>query len=331
MRSWKKRAVTILASYAVALAMAAFAAPRRETPFTATAVATWVNFGTALDNGTNLLMLNAKASAVVKASDPRVAGTGTVTCSGIWHTSKVGLLWGSFRWGNLGGTWECYWQGTNSLQNGHVVMCLVMTAEGNGVYQGLVFRATSTAADSGPMQWTGCILNDRQGPRPYQSSGLRIDRAMNVTGMLLDPLTLRPTGMYRALEWIVIGSRGGEASYLGRTTEEGLGLLDPVTGVCSMMGTAIPADSEQRDVLHWVAQAKTDLRTLVTTNLRTGVVTAEVHFAGGTGRFEDATGGFSGRVAELISPTPAPTVFHNTFQYEATGTIRFSGPAEGGD
>jgi hypothetical protein len=317
--------------YGIALASTGFAAPRSETPFTATEVATWVNFGTALDNGTNLMMLNARASAVVTASDPRVAGIGTVTCSGIWHTSKVGLLWGSFRLGNIGGTWDGYWQGTNSLENGHVIMSLGMTAEGSGVYQGLVFRATSTAVDSGPIQWTGCIINDRQGPRPYQLKGLRVDRAMNVTGMLLDPLTLNPTGTCRALGWIVIGSQGQEASYLGRTTEEGLGLLDPVTGVCSMMGTAIPVDSEQRDVLHWVAQATTDLRTLATTNLRTAVITAEVHFAGGTGRFKDATGGFNGRVAELVSPTPVPTVFQNIFQYQAAGTIRFNGPVEGGE
>jgi hypothetical protein len=206
----------------------------------------------------------------------------------------------------------------------------MMTAEGSGVYQGLVFHATGTAADSGPTQWTGFIINDRQEARRYQSSGLRLDRAMNVTGMLLDPLTLRPTGTYGALTLIVIGSQGGEASYLGRTTEEGLGLFDPVTGVCSMRGTAIPSDSDQPDVLHWVAYAKTDLRTLVTTNLRTAVVTAQVHFAGGTGRFEDATGGFGGRVAELVSPTPAPTVFQNTFRYQAVGTIRFSGPVERG-
>lgn len=37
---------------------------------------------------------------------------------------------------------------------------------------------------------------------------------------------------------------------------EGLGLLAPVTGVCSMMGTAIPADSEERDLLHWVARQR---------------------------------------------------------------------------
>ena len=267
----EKRVIAIVGGCGVALALTAFAAPGRETPFTATQVATWVNFGTAVDNGTNLLMLNARASSVVTASDPRVAGTGTVICSGIWHTSKVGLLWGSFSLGNIGGAWDGYWQGTNSLENGHVLMSLGMTAVGSGVYQGLVFRATSTAVDSGPIQWTGRIITDRQGPRPYRLKGLRVDRAMNVTGMLLDPLTLLPTGTFRSLAWIVIRSQGGEASYLGRTTEEGLGLLDPVTGVCSMMGTAIPADSEQRDVLHWVAQATTDLRTPVTTNLRTAV------------------------------------------------------------
>ena len=102
-------------------------------------------------------------------------------------------------------------------------------------------------------------------------------------------------------------------------------------GAMAILGTSISADSEQRDVLHWVAQATTNLRTLVTTNLGRAVITAEVHFAGGTGRFEDATGGFSGRVTQLISPTPTPAFFQNTFQYEAAGTIRFNGPPEGGE
>src|SRR5271157_3897563 len=126
MRPWKKKAMAILGGYGVTLASAAFAAPGSETPFTATEVATWVNFGTALDNGANLLILNARASAIVTASDPRVAGTGTVSCSGVWLTNKDGLLWGSLHLGNARGTWDGYWQGTNSLENGHVVMSLAM-------------------------------------------------------------------------------------------------------------------------------------------------------------------------------------------------------------
>src|SRR5262249_37886000 len=156
---------------------------------------------------------------------------------------------------------------------------------------------------------------DGQGARPYYLKGLRVDRAMNIQGMVLDPLTLRPTGTSGALAWIVIGGPGGEASYLGRTTEEGLGLLDPVTGVCSMMGSVITAGNEQRDVLRWVAHATTDLRRPVSTNLTSAVITAQVHFAGGTGRFEAATGGFNGRVTELVSPAPGPSEFQNTFQY----------------
>jgi hypothetical protein len=207
----------------------------------------------------------------------------------------------------------------------------LLTAEGSARYQGLVFRSTGRAVDGGPFQCAGSIVLDGLGARPYHFKGLRVDRAMNIKGMVLDPLTLRPTGTSGSLAWIVIGSPGGEASYLGHITEEGLGLLDPFTGVCSMMGAAISTDSGQGDVLHWVAQATTDRRTLVTTNLTKAVVTAEVHFAGGTGRFEDATGGFSGRVAELVSPNPTPSGFQNTFQYEAAGTIRFNDPVESGE
>lgn len=323
--------MAILWVYTVGLPLAAFAASRREVPFTATEVVTWVNFGTALDNGANLFILNARASAIVTASDPRVAGTGTVNCSGIWHTNRSGLLWGSFHLSNMRGAWDGYWQGTNSLWNGQVVMSLAMTAEGSGAYYGLVFRTTCTAFDDGPISWTGCIVQDSPGARPYRLKGLRLDGAQETPGMLLDPLTLRPTGNKGALVQIDIQTEVGEATYLGRTTEQGLGLLDPVTGVSSMMGTTMPAESKKRGVLRWVAQATTDLRALPKLGQRKGVAKAEVHFAGGTGQFEDATGRFSGRVAQMISPTPLPKLFHNSFQYEAVGTIRFNCPAEGGD
>ena len=323
--------MVILGIYTVGLPLVAFSASRREVPFTATEVVTWVNFGTALENGADLLILNARASAIVTASDPRVAGTGTVTCSGIWDTNKSGLLWGSFHLSNARGTWDGYWQGTNSLLYGRVLMSLAMTAEGSGAYHGLVFRTTCTAFDDDPIWWTGCVVQDSPGARPYRLKGLRLDSAQETTGMLLDPLTLRPTGNKGALVRINILTEVGEATYLGRTTEQGLGLLDPVTGVSSMMGTTTPAGSENRGVLHWVAQATTDLKTPPKPGQRSGVANAEVHFAGGTGRFEDATGRFSGRVEQTISPTPVPKLFHNTFQYEAAGTIRFSCLAKGGD
>jgi hypothetical protein len=323
MRTWKNAAIAILGFFAFASSLAALASPRREIPFTGTAVATWVNFGTALDDGTRLLILNAKATAVLTASDARVSGAGTVTCSGIWHTNKVGVEWGILHLSNAGGAWDGYWQATNSVENGHVIMSLLLTAEGSSRYQGLVFRSTCTAVDDGPIQCAGCIVQDGQGSRPYQLKGFRLDGAVKITGMLLDPLTLRPTGTRGTLEWIGIVTEIGEASYLGRTKEHGLGLLDPVTGVSSMMGTVMPADSPQGDALLWVA--------LATTDLRTGAANAEVHFAGGTGKFEDATGGFSGRVTQTTSPTPGPTIFHNTFYYGAAGTIRFRGSADGGE
>lgn len=323
MRTWKKAAIAILGLFAFASSLAVLASARREIPFTGTAVATWVNFGTALDDGTRLLMLNAKATAELRASDPRVSGAGTLTCSGIWHTNKVGVEWGILHLSNAGGAWDGYWQATNSVENGHVVMSLLLTAEGSSRYDGLVFRSTCTAVDDGPIQCTGWIVQDGQGPRPYQLKGFRLDGAVKITGMLLDPLTLCPTGTRGTLEWIGIVTETGEASYLGRTKENGLGLLDPVTGVSSMMGTVMPVDSQQMDVLHWVALAMTDPRT--------GAANAEVHFAGGTGRFQDATGGFSGRVTQTTSPTPAPTMFHKTFYYGASGTIRFSGSTDGGE
>jgi len=310
----------ILVAYAIERPLPAFAQPRDEIQFTATGATTWVNFGTALEDGTHLLILNAKARTVVTSPDARVGGAGAVTCSGVWHTNRVGLEWGSFQISNAGGSWDGYWQGTNSCENGRLVTSILLTAEGSARYQGLVLRSTGTAVDYGPIQWTGHIIKDIRGSRPYRLKGLRLDGLVKISGMLLDPLTLRPTGVSGAMAWIVISTEDGEASYLGRTLEHGLGLLDPATGVSSMMGTATPADSQDHEVLHWVAAATTDLRT--------GAANAEVHFAGGTGRFEDATGGFYGRVTVITSATPDPTILHGMFRYDAAGTIRFSGPPQ---
>src|SRR5215468_9510744 len=166
MKTWKKRAIAILGGYAVGLALAGFAAPR-DIPFTGTARATWVNFGAALDDGTHLLILNARASAVLTASDARVGGAGTVTCSGVWHTNKVGLSWGSFHLSNAGGAWDGYWHGTNSFENGHQIMFVSMTAEGSARYQGLVLRCTGRAVDNGAIQCSGSIVLDGHGARPY--------------------------------------------------------------------------------------------------------------------------------------------------------------------
>ena len=330
MKSWRQRPTTILLLYAFVIGLGPFAAAESETPFTSTSVTTWVNCGTAIDNGTNLMMLNARARVLIRASDQRVAGAGTLTFSGVWRTNELSLLWGNLRLENIGGTWEGYWHGTNCLQHGHMVMSLVTTAEGSGVYQGLVFSATSTRVDYGPIQSTGHIIKASQEARLYHVKGLRVDRAVKFSGALLDPLTLSPTGTRGTVALIVLGSQGGEASYLGRTREEGVGLLDPVTGMCSIMGTSTAVDGEQLGVLRWVAESTTGLSKLIGTNTERAVVTAEVHFAGGTGRFEDATGGFGGRLIGLVSPTPVPTVFSNTFQYEAAGAIRFSGLSDAG-
>lgn len=97
---------------------------------------------------------------MLTASDARVGGAATVTCSGMCQTNKHGVAWGSFHLSNAGGAWDGYWQGTNSFENGHVVMSLLLTAEGSARYQGLVFRSTSTAVDGGPIQCTGSILQD---------------------------------------------------------------------------------------------------------------------------------------------------------------------------
>ncbi len=137
------------------LPMAVLAAPQKKTPFTQTEVDTWVNFGTALTDGTNLLIMGATGSAAVTASDARVAGNETILASAVWDMNELGPMWGSFHLSNTGGTWDGYVQGANSLENGHVVLSLVATAVGGG---GLVLRSTGTEVDHGNIHWTGYIV-----------------------------------------------------------------------------------------------------------------------------------------------------------------------------
>ncbi len=295
--------------------LAASAAPQMKTSFTETEVVAWVNFGTALTDGTHLLLLNATGNGVTTGSDPRVEGASIITASAAWDMQQLGPLWGSYRKNSPGGTWEGYFVAVTSLENGHYVMTETNVAVGGGGYQGLVLRKTGRSVDRGPVYYTGYIVQGGPGDLPLRWSELRVDRLQMVGGMILDPITFQPTGQLGMLGVGSIVSGVGEMSHTGRETNAGVGLFDLATGAGSAMGTWTTANG---DLLHWVSTA---------TTLGTGVNSVSVHFVGGTGLLDDATGGFGATYPETITPTADPMVFRGSFTATANGTIRYSAPA----
>ncbi len=135
-----------------------------------------------------------------------------------------------------------------------------------------------------------------------------------VFGMLLDPLTLKPTGKIGVLGRGEIVSGIGEDSHAGRIQDEGVGLIDPETGISSMLGRAKTANG---DLTYWVADAGPG------PDPDSKLTIANVHMTGGTGRFTDAVGGFSIRFSETLEPTSDPMVVLGSFSFRGRGTIRY--------
>ncbi len=297
----------------IVLPLAVLAAPQTKTRFTQTEVTTWTHFGKAVTDGKSLLILGATGNGVTTAgSDSRVLGESTPTLSAIWDMHQVGPFWGSYHKVSPGGTWDGYFQGVFRMVDGHLVGETVNVAVGNGGYEGQVLRKTGTSVDGGPVQWTGCIIEGGPGDRPFQSKGSRVDRLQMVPGMLLDPVTLKPTGKLGMLGRGEVVTGVGEDSHAGRIRDEGVGLIDPETGIGSMMGKATAANGE---VTYWVSDSSPDPVTQLTT--------ATVHMVGGTGRFTDAVGGFTIQISETLEPTSDPMIILGSFSFRGRGTIRY--------
>ncbi len=320
MKTMKPNKTSILAVCALALPMAILAAPQQKTPFTQTEVATFTSFGTVVTDGKSLLIMGATATgATTESSDERALGNSTITLSAAWNVHQLGPLWGSYHKISPDGkgTWDGYFVGTNALnKDGKVVLTEVNVAVGGGAYQGLVLKKTGErVGTSGPIYWTGYIVAGGPGDLPMRVHGSRIDRLQLIPGMLLDPHTLQPTGQMGMLGLGSIVSCVAEATHLGHETETGVGLFDLTTSTSSSMGTVLTANG---DLLHWVASSS---------DLPTGETTIDVHYAGGTGLMDDATGGFGGTVKETITPTADPMIYLGTFSFAASGKIRYSAPA----
>ncbi len=304
-----------LAVCTLGLPLAALAAPQTKTPFTHTHVQTITDWGRWLTDGTKLYAMGVTADIVWTASDPRVAGNGTITAAAIWDMNLLGFTWASFQVTNASGTWTGYARGTQALKDGQYLGSYEMTAVGGGGYQGLVLRMTGTAGNIyAPIESSGYIVAGGPGDLPFAGHGFLAEQLQIIPGVFVDPVTLTPIGTGAMVRADFVGAVE-EASHAGRLTAQGVGLVDPLTGASTGMGTDTAANGDE---LHWVGSA---------TLLPSGALMGDVHLAGGTGRFADATGGFSYQMPATIEPTEDPLVSIVSGSYRATGKIRYSAPA----
>lgn len=134
-------------------------------------------------------------------------------------------------------------------------------------------------------------------------SGRIVERPFRVqaTGVMVIDLT---SGSLKSTE-------SGQATHLGRFANEGSGMFSLATGEISGTGTLTASNGER---LFWKGTTAT------TTQGRVRTIT----FTGGTGRFEDASGGFIdvSTSQDVIVNTATKTMTVTT-SYTATGTIRY--------
>jgi drug/metabolite transporter superfamily protein YnfA len=108
------------------------------------------------------------------------------------------------------------------------------------------------------------------------------------------------------LDGSLVGTETGEATHIGRYSSEGEGSF---TGIGNATGVLTAANG---DALFWSE---------VVTPISEVAYRIERTFTGGTGRFENASGGFSFEVTpNVVVAFPKVTL---TFSYNATGTITY--------
>lgn len=252
----------------------ATAVGKTKTPFTNTEVMTGIlDPGTWISDGTTLFVTGCILSSIENASDPRLCGTGTVWMNQIMDLATgTMVLWGRFRLENAGGAWDGYWS-TDTTGTG------VATLVGGGGYTGLVSRWTYL----GNGDWVGYIVENGPGEVPMRLRGSREEQFEWTVGFVLDPQTMQPTAQLAVVGKVSLVNGSGVGTHVGKITDQTeLGLVTfpgPETAAWSLTGTMKTANS---DLLNWVATGETDVQTWEQDGT--------VHFVGGTGRFEAATG-----------------------------------------
>ena len=277
-----------------AMLLPATALAEKKTPFEATETDAPWNFNFFLGSDGNLHVFDGKATFDMASDEPRVAGTGWYTIYlNMNPTTGASTLWGKFHLENEDGEWDGCYTGTDK---GFTATCV-----GSGDYEGLVSRWVWTPNNDGNglYHWKGYIVENGRGDVSFKVSGWRTEQE-------LPPLT-NPTQLpFYLLAPLKEGA--GKASHLGVFTElQKIGLAK-----ITSFPTPLNADFSGSSILK---VANGDLLNMVAFGQITSgqMEVTEAYFAGGTGRFEHATGFFAGP----LQGTPFD------YTYTATGTIRY--------
>jgi len=273
------------------------------------------SIGEVFTDGQQLYLLGTESSYEEIATDPRLTGPKVITFDAIFEPpALIGRMWGRSHKQHPDGAWDGYWTGTRTAFNDpdgtpHVRSTITSLAVGSGAFEGLVVRWDITAVDATPgtpMSGSGYIVEAKGGPgeRPMTWKATRTEELVIHAGMFL------PSGPFGAIGTFDLLSEFGEGTHLGRSTNDGFGLIDLRSGRISGGGRLATAS---KDLLDWVATGSVDLAT--------GEATVTVHFAGGTGRFEAAVGEMSGSFTPVWEG--GPLVLHSTYDWSGKGAIQY--------
>jgi hypothetical protein len=301
-----------LYAVAVGLALSATCLPttalaEKKTAFTSRETDTRQNAGLWLTDGKQAFAFGGRSGLVEEASDPRVAGSGWYSINAVVDLQTgASTFWGEFHIENARGAWHGYWQGKEGSEG------LSATLTGSGKYEGLVSRWTSTShGGEDGVRWSGYIVENGPGDVPLKITGWRIEQLEVIPGMVLDPITMMPTGKFGAIGKGTLVSGGGKASHMGPFTDrKQVGLLcftSETTADVSSMGIV---EAVNGDLFKWVAFG--------TANLAESAFDVSIHFAGGTGRFDHAVGSFDFETKH--QPEGADNI---RYSYSALGRVRY--------
>lgn len=283
----------------------------KRTYFEGTETSTPTDPGAIFTDGKQLFIKAASSAAIDICNDQRLAGNSVITYDAVLQLAdQTGQMWGTYRLSNQGGSWDSYWQGTRTAfvegQVRHQRTSLVGTMIGCEGYTGLIAYYVYESQDGGPASIKGYTIEAKGGPgeRPMTWRATRTEELVFHYG------TFVLSGQPGAMGTFDFLSEVGMGTHIGRSTNDGFGLVDLVSGVISGSGCLATAS---KDLVYWVATGSVDLAT--------GTATVTIHFAGGTGRFEAAVGEMSGTFTPVWED--GPLVLHSTFDWRATGTIRY--------
>jgi hypothetical protein len=308
----KSNQYAVLAVCTAAAALTVLAGPEK-TYFTVVDNPVSSSMGQMFTDGSQMFILGAESTYNEVATDPRLTGPKVIHCDAMFDLpSMTGRMWGRSHKEHPDGAWDGYWTGTRTAFTDpdgtpHVRSTIVSVAVGSGAFEGLIARWDLSAVDAGPgtaMTGTGYIVEAEGGPgqRPMKWKATRTEQLTIHLGKFL------PSETFGAMATFDFLSDSGVGTHLGQLVNHGSGLIDLNTGLITGAGYLSGANSDE---ILWVA----------TGDAATGNVEINVHFAGGTGRFESAIGGvdYSVQVA-LEGPGP---VYVIDYGYSTAGSIQY--------